>query len=98
MSRLRTSCLFCKYSLLQHHLVLTYQVYVVTGDRRDAGTSADIKLTLFGEHGSSGERPLLKSMNHSRKFQEGQVHVAVLYFLTRVLLWHDLLFSCSFIG
>ncbi|XP_028395068.1 uncharacterized protein LOC114519182 [Dendronephthya gigantea] len=54
---------------------LTYEVYIVTGDCRGAGTEADIKLTLFGEHGSSGERPLLKSMNHPRRFCRGQVDI-----------------------
>jgi hypothetical protein len=53
---------------------LTYQVYVLTGDCRGAGTEADIKLTLFGEYGTSGERPLLKSMNHPHKFRRGQVN------------------------
>ena len=57
-----------------HAIALTYEVYILTGDCRGAGTEADIKLTLFGEHGSSGERPLLKSMNHPRKFCRGQVN------------------------
>ncbi|CAB4039284.1 lipoxygenase homology domain-containing 1-like, partial [Paramuricea clavata] len=54
---------------------LTYQIYVLTGDCRGAGTEADIKLTLFGEYGTSGERPLLKSMNHPHKFRRGQVDI-----------------------
>ena len=54
---------------------LTYEVFVLTGDCRGAGTEADIKLTLFGEFGSSGERQLLKSMNHSRRFRRGQVNI-----------------------
>lgn len=46
---------------------------MVTGNRPGAGTEADIKITLFGDLGSTGERALLKSMNHSRKFRKGQV-------------------------
>ena len=47
----------------------------MTGDCRGAGTEADIKLTLFGEYGTTGERQLLKSMNHSQKFRRGQVNI-----------------------
>ena len=53
--------------------VLTYEVYVLTGDKLGAGTKAVVKLTLFGEYGNSGERPLLRSRTHRTKFQRGQV-------------------------
>ena len=64
----KSSCFF-----LYYYTALTYEVYILTGDCRGAGTEADIKLTLFGDYGTSGERPLLKSMNHPRKFRRGQV-------------------------
>ena len=54
---------------------LTYEVFILTGDCRGGGTDADVKLTLFGEYGTSVERQLLKSMNHSRKFRRGQVNI-----------------------
>lgn len=54
-------------------LVLTYEVYVLTGDKLGAGTKAVVKLTLFGEYGNSGERPLLRSRTHRTKFQRGKV-------------------------
>ena len=53
--------------------VLTYEVYVLTGDKLGAGTKAVVKLTVFGEYGNSGERQLLRSRTHRTKFQRGQV-------------------------
>lgn len=53
--------------------VLTYEVYVWTGDKLGAGTKAVVKLTVFGEYGNSGERQLLRSRTHRTKFQRGQV-------------------------
>ena len=55
--------------------VLTYEVYVLTGDKLGAGTKAVVKLTMFGEYGSSGERQLLRSRTHRTKFQRGQVRL-----------------------
>lgn len=54
-------------------LVLTYEVYILTGDKLGAGTKAAVKLTIFGEYGNSGERQLLRSRTHRSKFQRGQV-------------------------
>ena len=54
--------------------VLTYEVYVLTGDKLGAGTKAVVKLTVFGEYGKSGERQLLRSRTHRTKFQRGQVY------------------------
>ena len=53
--------------------VLTYEVYVLTGDKLGAGTKAVVKLTVFGEYGNSGERQLLRSRTHRTKFQRAQV-------------------------
>ena len=53
--------------------VLTYEVYILTGDKLGAGTKAAVKLTIFGEYGNSGERQLLRSRTHRSKFQRGQV-------------------------
>lgn len=35
-----------------------YKITVVTGDRRGAGTDANVFITLFGENGDSGKRQL----------------------------------------
>ncbi|KAL9988547.1 hypothetical protein ACROYT_G003004 [Oculina patagonica] len=58
--------------------VLTYEVYVLTGDKLGAGTKAVVKLTVFGEYGNSGERQLLRSRTHRTKFQRGQVDIFVI--------------------
>merc|ERR1712136_470800 len=42
------------------------------GDVSGAGTDSNVFLTMFGEHGDSGERKLLKSETHTDKFERGQ--------------------------
>ena len=37
---------------------------VFTGDKKGAGTDANVYITLFGEFGDSGERPLKSSKNN----------------------------------
>ena len=59
--------------LLLSSSVLSYEVFVVTGDKRNAGTSSDVKINLFGECGDSGERPLLRSMTNKDPFERKQV-------------------------
>ena len=44
-----------------------------TGDVKSAGTDANVFLTMFGENGDTGERPLSKSELHKDKFERGQV-------------------------
>ena len=56
-----------------------YEVFVYTGDVRSAGTDANVFLTMFGENGDTGERPLSKSETHKDKFERGQV---ICYFYT----------------
>ena len=58
---------------LVYSTVLTYEIYVLTGNKLGAGTKANVKLTVFGEYGNSGERPLLRSKTHRSKFQRDQV-------------------------
>lgn len=62
---------------LSFFTVLTYEVYILTGDKLGAGTKAVVKLTVFGEYGNSGERQLLRSRTHRTKFQRGQVRINV---------------------
>jgi len=42
---------------------ITYKLTVVTGDRRGAGTSANVSVTLYGEKGNSGVRKLEGAKN-----------------------------------
>ena len=53
--------------------VHNYKVHVFTGDIRRAGTDANVFITLIGENGDSGERPLSVSETHRDKFERGQV-------------------------
>ena len=50
-----------------------YEIHVYTGDVKSAGTDANVFLTMFGENGDTGERPLSKSELHKDKFERGQV-------------------------
>ena len=47
-----------------------YRIVVQTGDVKDAGTDADVYITLFGENGNSGERMLDSPGND---FERGSV-------------------------
>ena len=49
-----------------------YEVKVYTGDKRGAGTDANVFLTIHGINGDSGERELRKSENMN-KFERNQV-------------------------
>ena len=50
-----------------------YQVFVHTGDKRGAGTNANIFLNIFGELGDTGDRPLEASKSNRDKFERNQV-------------------------
>nr|CAB3263471.1 lipoxygenase homology domain-containing protein 1-like [Phallusia mammillata] len=52
-----------------------YRVHVFTGDVFNAGTDANVYLTMFGENGDSGERKLLKSETNTDKFERGKVDI-----------------------
>ncbi len=41
-----------------------YKVTVYTGDKRGAGTDANVTINIFGENGNSGERKLDNSKNN----------------------------------
>ena len=53
-------------------LVFTYEVYVYTGDVWNAGTDANVYMSLYGERGDTGVRQLLHSSKNDR-FTKGQV-------------------------
>lgn len=46
-----------------------YKVTTYTGDKSGAGTDANVYITMFGEFGDSGEKPLTSSKNN---FERGQ--------------------------
>lgn len=50
-----------------------YQVFVHTGDKRGAGTNANIFLNIFGELGDTGDRLLEESKSNRDKFERNQV-------------------------
>ncbi|XP_065654228.1 uncharacterized protein LOC100204458 isoform X8 [Hydra vulgaris] len=53
--------------------VLTYDVYIVTGDKLGAGTTANVKINISGEFGDTGDRLLIKSKTGITPFQRKQV-------------------------
>ena len=52
-----------------------YDVYIVTGDKLGSGTKAEVKINIFGEHGSTGDVALTKSVTNVIPFQRSQVDV-----------------------
>ena len=63
------------FRLLTYFLfaVKKYTVNVVTGDVSRGGTDANVFLTIFGEHGDSGEQHLSNSETNKNKFERAQV-------------------------
>ena len=68
-----------------------YKVTVYTGNKRGAGTNANVFITLFGEHGDSGERKLDTSKDNFErgKADEFVVEGPCLGPLSRVRIGHD---------
>lgn len=74
--------------------VYVYHVYVHTGDKRGAGTNANIFLNIFGELGDTGDRPLEESKTNRNKFERNQVdefliEAVSLKTLEKVRVGHD---------
>jgi hypothetical protein len=72
-------------------MISTYRITVVTGSVKDAGTDANVYLTLFGAYGNSGERLL---DNASNNFERGHTDVfsremADLGPIDRIRIRHD---------
>ena len=55
--------------------VLKYEVTVMTGEYWNAGTEANVYMTIYGERGDTGVRQLYHS-NQAQKFCMGQVSVS----------------------
>ncbi|KAI1243385.1 hypothetical protein IHE44_0000989 [Lamprotornis superbus] len=73
--------------------VTVYKVHVTTGDLWNAGTEADVYISVYGERGDTGSRQLLRSQK-SKKFLKGQtdifaveaVHLGCLY---KIIIGHN---------
>ncbi|XP_077979346.1 lipoxygenase homology domain-containing protein 1-like [Glandiceps talaboti] len=69
-----------------------YEVIVITGDEKGAGTNANVSITIYGTNGDSGKRPLtqrfrdLFERNQTDKFQ---IEVLDLGELSKVRIEHD---------
>ena len=50
----------------------SYHVRIKTGDKRNAGTDADVSLKIFGAKGDTGNQ-MLKKSNNVNKFESGKV-------------------------
>ncbi|XP_041329697.1 oxygen-regulated protein 1 [Pyrgilauda ruficollis] len=73
--------------------VTVYKVHVTTGDLWNAGTEADVYISVYGERGDTGSRQLLRSQK-PKKFLKGQtdvfaveaVHLGCLY---KIVIGHN---------
>ena len=73
---------------------VSYELSVATADCRGAGTDARVFVSVSGDSGESGERPLEKSATSKRPFERGNVDVfsfksKYLGALRRVVIRHD---------
>ncbi|MBN3304750.1 LOXH1 protein, partial [Amia calva] len=73
--------------------VTVYEARVVTGDLWNAGTDANVYITVYGENGDTGSRQLLNSKKPT-KFCKGQTDVFTLEavhlgHLSKVVIGHD---------
>uniref|UniRef100_A0A8C3KBT5 Oxygen-regulated protein 1 n=1 Tax=Calidris pygmaea TaxID=425635 RepID=A0A8C3KBT5_9CHAR len=73
--------------------VTVYEVHVTTGELWNAGTEADVYISVYGERGDTGSRQLLRSQK-PKKFLKGQtdifaveaVHLGHLY---KIVIGHN---------
>ncbi|XP_021244712.1 lipoxygenase homology domain-containing protein 1 isoform X4 [Numida meleagris] len=73
--------------------VTVYEVHVTTGELWNAGTEADVYISIYGEKGDTGSRQLLRSQK-AKKFLKGQtdiflveaVHLGHLY---KIVIGHN---------
>ncbi len=71
---------------------IVYEVKVLTGDRRGAGTDANVSIVLYGESGDSGRPKVLQTS--SANFERGATDVfgvesPDLGTLTKIRIGHD---------
>ena len=58
---------------IENLTTILYEVKVLTGDRRGAGTDANVSIVLYGEKGNSGQPKTLQ--NNSNNFERGATDV-----------------------
>eukprot|EP00794_Sanderia_malayensis_P016965 gene16965-18674_t len=73
--------------------VVKYPISVLTGNKRGAGTGANVFINVFGEYGDTGPRPLRKSQ-HRNKFERNQtddfqIEAVLLGDLKMIRIGHD---------
>ncbi|CAF1135774.1 unnamed protein product [Rotaria sordida] len=81
-------------NVLSNRKEITYLVHVFTGDKSDAGTDANVFLTIYGQHEDSGEHQLTKSKTYINKFERKQedifeVKALALGKLRKIKIRHD---------
>ncbi|XP_059150632.1 lipoxygenase homology domain-containing protein 1-like isoform X2 [Physella acuta] len=79
-------------SLTRSLAPVKYEVVVVTGDEKGAGTNANVSITIFGSNGNTGKRPLtkpLKNLFEKNQTDKFQLEALDLGELTKVKIEHD---------
>uniref|UniRef100_A0A3Q3AH36 Lipoxygenase homology PLAT domains 1a n=1 Tax=Kryptolebias marmoratus TaxID=37003 RepID=A0A3Q3AH36_KRYMA len=71
-----------------------YRVTICTGDVSGSGTDATVFLSIFGDLGDTGERPMIMSKNNVNKFEKGNhdeflIESVFLGQVRRVRVGHD---------
>ena len=76
---MRNISIYVWYTVLHPFLLdlapVKYEIVVITGDVKGAGTNANVHITIFGNNGNTGRRPLTQSFrdlferNQTDKFQ-----------------------------
>ncbi|GFN87702.1 hypothetical protein PoB_001420800 [Plakobranchus ocellatus] len=81
-----------KVSTMRNLAPVKYEIVVITGDVKGAGTNANVHITIFGMNGNTGRRPLTQSFrdlferNQTDKFQ---IEALDLGELNKVKIEHD---------
>jgi hypothetical protein len=58
---------------IENLTTVVYEVKVITGDRRGAGTDANVSITLYGDKGNSGQPKVLQTA--ANNFERGIVNI-----------------------
>jgi hypothetical protein len=74
--------------------VPSYEITVITGDKRGAGTDSQVYITLFGNNGKQTQKIHLKDSNNHNPFEKSQtdkftVNCDYIGDLTKLRIEHD---------
>ena len=75
-------------SCISTHIVTRYQVSITTGDLWNAGTDANVYLTIYGERGDTGVRQMYQAETQE-KFLKGEVREPFVLFRVIQVLRSD---------